>query len=123
MPKSRCTSGQPAAVGVYGVLNYVVSQRVTECGVRLALGALPGDLLWLIIRDGLRMLVIGLCVGLGLAVVLGYAISSQLFNVAPFDPATLAGVIVALLIITLIACYLPARRASKLDPGTAMMER
>ncbi|HET8552326.1 MAG TPA: ABC transporter permease [Gammaproteobacteria bacterium] len=112
-----------AAVGVYGVLNYVVNQRVTECGVRLALGALPADLLWLIIRDGLRMLAIGLCIGLGLAVVLGYAISSQLFNVAPFDPLTLAGVVVALSIITIAACYLPARRASKLDPSVAMLEQ
>jgi putative ABC transport system permease protein len=112
-----------AAVGVYGVLSYVVGQRVTECGVRLALGALPGDLLWLIVRDGLKMLAVGLCIGLLLAVVLGYAISSQLFSVAPFDPVTLAGVVVALSIITVAACYLPARRASKLDPAIAMLEQ
>jgi ABC-type antimicrobial peptide transport system permease subunit len=112
-----------AAVGVYGVLNFVVGHRVTECGVRLALGALPGDLLRLIIRDGLRMPAMGLCIGLGLAVVLGYAISSQLFNVAPFDPATPGGVIVVLSIITIAACYLPARRAAKLDPAIAMMEQ
>ncbi|HET7570534.1 MAG TPA: ABC transporter permease [Gammaproteobacteria bacterium] len=112
-----------AAVGVYGVLSYVVGQRVTECGVRLALGALPGDLLWLIIRDGLKMLVMGLCAGLLLAVVLGYSISSQLFNVAPFDPVTLAGVAVALSIITVAACYLPARRAAKLDPAVAILEQ
>ncbi|HET8552325.1 MAG TPA: ABC transporter permease [Gammaproteobacteria bacterium] len=112
-----------AAVGVYSVLSYVVGQRVTECGVRLALGALPGDLLWLIIRDGLKMLAIGLCVGLLLAVVLGYSISSQLFNVAPFDPVTLAGVAVALSVITVVACYLPARRAAKLDPAVAILEQ
>ncbi|HET7306251.1 MAG TPA: ABC transporter permease [Gammaproteobacteria bacterium] len=112
-----------AAVGVYGVLSYVVGQRVTECGVRLALGALPADLLWLIIRDGLKMLAIGLGGGLLLAVVLGYSISSQLFNVAPFDPVTLAGVVVALSIITVAACYLPARRAAKLDPAVAILEQ
>jgi ABC-type antimicrobial peptide transport system permease subunit len=112
-----------AAVGVYGVLSYVVGQRVTECGVRLSLGALSGDLLWLIVRDGLKMLSVCLCIGLLLAVVLGYAISSQLFNVAPFDPVTLAGVAVALSIITMAACYLPARRASKLDPASAMLEQ
>ncbi|HET7587642.1 MAG TPA: ABC transporter permease [Gammaproteobacteria bacterium] len=111
-----------AAVGVYGVLSYVVGQRITECGVRLALGALPGDLLWLVIRDGLKMLAVGLCAGLLLAVVLGYGISSQLFNVAPFDPATLGGVVVALSTITVAACYLPARRAAKLDPAVAIQQ-
>lgn len=109
-----------AAVGAYGLLSYVVSQRVTECGVRLALGALPSDLSWLIIGDGLRMLAVGLCLGLGLAVVLGYAISSQLFDVAPFDLLTLLGVSIALSIITLTACWLPARRAAKLDPAVAI---
>jgi predicted permease len=111
-----------AAVGVYGVLSHVVGQRTTECGVRLALGALPSDLLWLVIRDGLRMLAVGLCIGLLLAVILGYAISSQLFNVAPFDPLTFASVIVSLSIITLAACYLPARRVAKLDPAVAIQE-
>jgi putative ABC transport system permease protein len=112
-----------AAVGVYGVLSYVVGQRTQECGIRLALGAEPKDLLWLITRDGLKLLAVGLCIGLGLAILLGFAISSQLFNVAPFDPATLAGVVVALSIITLAACYLPARRASRLEPVIALREQ
>jgi ABC-type antimicrobial peptide transport system permease subunit len=112
-----------AVVGVYGVLSYAVSQRVTECGVRLALGAMPSDLLWMFIKDGLRLLAVGLAAGLFLAVIFGFVLSSWLFAVAPFDPLTLAGTVVALTAITLIACYLPARRASKLDPAIAMMEQ
>jgi predicted permease len=112
-----------AIVGVYGVLSYAVGQRVTECGVRLALGALPGDLLWLIIRDGLKLLAVGLIAGLALAVVFGYVLSSRLFGVAPFDPVTLVGTALVLSGVTLVASYLPARRAAKLDPAVAMMEQ
>jgi putative ABC transport system permease protein len=111
-----------AVVGVYGVLSYAVGQRVTECGVRLALGALPGDLLWLIIRDGLKLLTVGLVTGLVLAVIAGYVLSSRLFGVVPFDPLTLIGSALVLSGITLIACYLPARRAAKLDPAVAIVE-
>jgi putative ABC transport system permease protein len=112
-----------AFVGVYGVLSYAVRQRRAECGIRLALGAEPRDLLWLFIKDGLRLLAIGLVLGLGLAVVCGYLLSSQLFGVAPFDPVTLIGSTVVLCVITLAACYLPARRAAKLDPAIAIMEQ
>ncbi|HET7371598.1 MAG TPA: ABC transporter permease [Gammaproteobacteria bacterium] len=109
-----------AFVGVYGVLSYAVRQRTAECGVRLALGAEPHDLLWLILRDGLLLLAFGLGSGLVLAVALGYIASSQLFEVAPFDPATLAGVALVLSAATLLACYLPARRAARLDPIDAL---
>lgn len=109
-----------AFVGVYGVLSYAVRQRTSECGVRLALGAEPRDLLWLILRDGLLLLVSGLGIGLVLAVALGYFASSQFFGVEPFDPATLAGVTVVLSAATLLACYLPARRAARLDPVDAL---
>ncbi|HET7306249.1 MAG TPA: ABC transporter permease [Gammaproteobacteria bacterium] len=112
-----------AFVGVYGVLSYAVRQRTTECGVRLALGALPEDLLWLVIKDGLKLLVTGGAAGLILAVGFGFALSSRLFDVAPYDPLTLIGVAVVLSAITLIACYLPARRAARIDPATAMMEQ
>lgn len=118
-----CIALALAVVGVYGVLSYAVTQRVTECGVRLALGARPGDLLWLIIRDGLKLLAAGLAVGLGLAVVFGYVLSSRLFGIAPFDPLTLAGTALVLVGVTLIACYLPARRAARLDPAVAMTEQ
>jgi predicted permease len=112
-----------AIVGVYAVMSYAVSQRRAECGVRLALGAQPEDLRWLVLRDGLRLLAVGLVLGLGLAVLLGYLMSAQLFGVAPFDPATLIGSTLVLCVITVAACYLPARRASKLDPAVAMMEQ
>jgi ABC-type antimicrobial peptide transport system permease subunit len=112
-----------AVIGVYGVMRYAVGQRRAECGIRLALGAQPLDLLWLIIKDGLKLLAVGLVAGLALAVAFGYIISSQLFNVAPFDPLTLIGVAVVLCLVTLAACYLPARSAARLDPAIAMMDR
>ncbi|HET7587639.1 MAG TPA: ABC transporter permease [Gammaproteobacteria bacterium] len=112
-----------AVIGVYGVMSYAVGQRTTECGVRLALGALPEDLLWLVLKDGLRLLTVGLGVGLALAVLMGYLLSARLFGVEPFDPLTLAGTSVLMTIITLMACYLPARRASKLDPAVAIQEQ
>jgi ABC-type antimicrobial peptide transport system permease subunit len=112
-----------AVIGVYGVMSYAVGQRTTECGVRLALGALPEDLLWLVLKDGLRLLTVGLGVGLALAVLMGYLLSARLFGVEPFDPLTLAGTSFLMTIITLMACYLPARRASKLDPAVAIQEQ
>ncbi|HET8552328.1 MAG TPA: ABC transporter permease [Gammaproteobacteria bacterium] len=112
-----------AIVGVYAVMSYAVGQRRAECGVRLALGALPEDLQWLVLKDGLRLLAVGLLIGLGLAVLCGYLISAQLFGVMPFDPVTLIGSAVVLCVITLVACYLPARRAAKLDPAVAIMEQ
>jgi putative ABC transport system permease protein len=112
-----------AMIGVYGVMSYAVGQRRVECGIRLALGAEPADILWLIIKDGLKLLGIGLIVGLLLAVIFGFVLSSRLFGVAPFDPMTLIGTAVVLSGITLVACYLPARRAAQLDPAIAMMEQ
>jgi putative ABC transport system permease protein len=109
-----------AMLGVYGVLSYSVGQRTGECGIRLALGATPNDLLRLILKEGLVLLGIGLPFGLVLAVALGYVFSSQLFGVAPFDPLTLAGCTVVLSAVTLLACYLPARRAANLDPTEAL---
>ncbi|HET7674797.1 MAG TPA: ABC transporter permease [Gammaproteobacteria bacterium] len=112
-----------AVIGVYGVMSYAVGQRTTECGVRLALGALPSDLLWLVLRDGITLLAIGLAVGLTIAVVMGYLLSARLFGVMPFDPSALAGTALVMAVITLLACYLPARRAAKLDPAVAIVEQ
>ncbi|HET8552331.1 MAG TPA: ABC transporter permease [Gammaproteobacteria bacterium] len=112
-----------AVVGVYGVMSYAVGQRRAECGIRLALGALPENLLWLIIKDGLKLLGIGLITGLGLAVIFGFVLSSRLFGIAPYDPITLIGTVIVLAAITLLACWLPARRAARLDPAIAMMEQ
>jgi putative ABC transport system permease protein len=112
-----------AIVGVYAVMSYSVGQRRAECGVRLALGALPEDLSWMILKDGLRLLSVGLVIGLGLAVLFGYLLSAQLYGVPPFDPVTLIGSAVVLCLITLAACYLPARRAARIDPAIAMMDQ
>ncbi|HET7570540.1 MAG TPA: ABC transporter permease [Gammaproteobacteria bacterium] len=112
-----------AIVGVYAVMSYAVSQRRAECGVRLALGALPEDLQWLVLKDGLKLLAVGLVIGLGLAVLAGFVISARLFGVSPFDPLTLAGSAIVAFLITLVACYLPARRAARLDPAVAIMEQ
>lgn len=112
-----------AIIGVYAVMSYAVGQRRAECGVRLALGAQPEDLSWLVLKDGIKLLAIGLVAGLGLAVLFGYLLASQLFGVTPFDPVTLIGSGVVLCGVTLAACYLPARRAAKLDPAIAMMEQ
>jgi ABC-type antimicrobial peptide transport system permease subunit len=91
--------------------------------VRLALGALPEDLSRLVLNDGLRLLVPAVVIGLGLAVLCGNLISARLFGVPPFDPLTLAGSAIAVCLITLAACWLPARRAAKLDPTVAIMEQ
>lgn len=112
-----------AVVGIYGVLAYAVAQRRVECGIRLALGALPDDLLKLVIKQSLRLLGIGLVVGLVLAVILGFVLSSQLFGVEPYDPYALAGTAFVLATVALLASWLPARRAARLDPATAMMEQ
>lgn len=105
-----------AIIGVYGVVAYSVSQRLPEFGVRLALGAQPGDVLRLVLRQGMTMVLIGITVGLALAVPLSAALRSQLFGVQPGDPITLVATAVVLIIVALIACYVPARRSAIVDP-------
>ncbi|HET6726150.1 MAG TPA: ABC transporter permease [Gammaproteobacteria bacterium] len=112
-----------AAIGIYAMLSYSIRRQTNAYGVRLALGALPEDVLWQVLKDGLKLLAFALVTGLGLAVLFGYLMSAQLFEVAPFDPLTLIGSAVLLGAITLAACYLPARRAAQLDPAVAMMEQ
>ncbi|HET6726152.1 MAG TPA: ABC transporter permease [Gammaproteobacteria bacterium] len=118
-----CIALALAIVGVYGVMSYTVGQRRAECGVRLAMGALPEDLQWLVLKDGFRLLAVGLVLGLGVAVLFGFLLSAQLFGVVPFDPVTLIGSAIVLCAITVAACWLPARRAAKLDPAIAIMEQ
>jgi predicted permease len=109
-----------AAVGIYGVLAFAVALRTGEIGVRLSLGATPRDILQLVIGDGGRLTAIGLVLGLAGAIAIGLAMRAQLYGIAAFDPATLA--IVAMLIgaTALIACWLPARRASRVQPTEAL---
>jgi len=106
--------------GLYGLLAYVVSQRTRELGVRLALGAQRGDLLWLVLRQASVMLVSGVVIGLGLAVASGRVVRSYLYGVSARDGWTLGLVAVTLMVIGLLAAYLPARRAAMVDPMEAL---
>jgi putative ABC transport system permease protein len=109
-----------AAVGVYGVLAYSVSQRTGEIGVRMALGASRQGVLRLIVREGMRVAVVGIGLGLLGGLALGRALSSLVFGVAVRDPLTFIGVGVALGSVALAACVLPALRASRVDPIVAL---
>jgi predicted permease len=109
-----------AAVGVYGVMAYVVGQRTREIGVRMALGATPGIVLTAIVRQGLVVIGIGLATGLVVAVGMTRPLEAFLFGVSPLDPSTYAAVTLLLLAVGLFACYLPARRATRIDPVRAL---
>ncbi len=109
-----------AVGGIYGIMNYSVSQRTQEMGIRLALGARAGDIIRHILVQGGRLVGIGLGVGLVGALVMGQLLAGLLFGVSAMDLRALLGVVVLLLIVTLLACYLPARRAARIDPMTAL---
>jgi len=108
------------AVGIYGVLAYTVSQRRREIGVRLALGATPGDVLRMVVGGGLRLVGVGLAVGLAGALMLARLMDSVLYGVRPHDPITFISVVVGLLGVALIASWLPARRATRVPPAVAL---
>ncbi|MFI5177791.1 MAG: ABC transporter permease [Vicinamibacterales bacterium] len=109
-----------AGVGLFGVLSQGVARRRREIGVRTALGAKPGDVALLILRQGLGVTAIGLLIGLGAALALGRLIGEFLFGVAPYDPISIALVTALLLAVAALACYVPARRAARLDPLKAL---
>jgi ABC-type antimicrobial peptide transport system permease subunit len=111
-----------AAVGIYGVLSYGVSQRRREIGVRMAVGAEAHDVLRLVLGQGAGVVAVGLVLGLGAAAVAARAVSGLLFGVTARDPAVFAGVAVLLGSIALVACYIPARRAARVDPLEALRE-
>jgi putative ABC transport system permease protein len=104
-----------AIVGIYGVMAYSVSGRSREIGIRMALGADPGTIRYLVLREGLRWAALGTVIGLAGALTLAGVLSSLLYGVAPRDPVTLSGVTLLLWVVAMLACYLPARRASRLD--------
>jgi putative ABC transport system permease protein len=109
-----------AAVGIYGVVTYSSSQRVHEFGIRLALGAEGRDLLQIVIRQGAKIALVGVCVGVGGALALTRFLSGLLYGVKPTDPLTLLGVTLFLTAVALLASYIPARRATKVDPMVAL---
>jgi putative ABC transport system permease protein len=109
-----------AAVGVYGVLTYSVAQRTQEMGVRLAFGARPGELVLLVLRQGMGLVMLGVVLGMAGAWASARLLGEWLFGLEPRDPATFAAAAVFLVLVALLACYLPARRASRLDPMAAL---
>jgi macrolide transport system ATP-binding/permease protein len=109
-----------AAIGIYGVMGYAVAQRTHEIGIRIALGAEQRDILRLIVGQGMVLIAIGAGIGLALALAATQVLKSLLFGVSATDPLTFASVIVVLVGVALLACYLPARRATKVDPLVAL---
>jgi putative ABC transport system permease protein len=111
-----------ACIGIYGVLAYAVSQRLREIGVRVALGATRGKILEEILRNGLGLAAVGLIIGLVAALALTRYLETLLYAVRPTDPAVFALAIVTLLLVATAACFLPARRASRVDPIVVLRE-
>jgi ABC-type antimicrobial peptide transport system permease subunit len=109
-----------AAVGIYGVVDYATRQRTREIGIRMALGAKPYDVFRLVLSQGLRLALIGLCFGLGMSLVLTRFLRSMLFGVTEMDAATIAGVSILLCLVTLAACSVPAHRAARVNPLLAL---
>jgi ABC-type antimicrobial peptide transport system permease subunit len=109
-----------AGLGIYGTISQVVAQRTPEIGVRMALGASPAEVLRMVLGQGARLMAIGGAVGLTGAVALGWLMRAMLFEVAPLDPAAFAAAALTLSAFALAACYLPARRASRVDPMEAL---
>jgi putative ABC transport system permease protein len=109
-----------AAVGIYGVVAYTASQRTHEIGIRMALGGQRRDVLGLIVAEGAELVFVGILIGIVGSLALARVMAGLLFEVKPADPATFTAVAILLALVALAACYIPARRATKVDPMVAL---
>ena len=111
-----------AGLGIYGVISYIVSERTHEIGIRLALGAQSSTILRMILRQGLGLAIAGAGLGLAGAVIVTHLMAGLLYGVRPADPLTFAGVTLLLIGVAVLACFIPARRATKVDPMFTLRE-
>jgi len=109
-----------AAIGLFGLMSYSVTRRTNEIGIRMALGAERAAVTRMIVGESLVMVAFGLAIGLGSALAAGRLVATLLFGLAPYDPATIALVMAVMVGTSWIACYLPARRAARIDPMLAL---
>jgi putative ABC transport system permease protein len=111
-----------SAVGLYGVVAYSVSLRTREIGLRMAIGAMPGDVLKMVVGDGMKLAAMGVVIGTVAAVVLSRFVASMLFEVEVSDPVSYSGTALVLLLVAALACYIPARRAMRVDPMVTLQQ-
>ena len=109
-----------AAVGIYGLVGYTVARRASEFGMRLALGAQPARVRRTVLGQGMRLAITGMIIGLAISLAVTRLLATLLYGVSSTDPTTFIGVIAVLLLVTLVSCYIPARRATQVDPLTAL---
>jgi len=109
-----------ASLGLYGIMVYEVARRTNEIGIRIALGAEPGRVLWLVLREALRLVVLGLAIGIPLALAISRIVRGMLFGLGANDPRTIAFAAALVMTVAILAVYIPARRAARIDPIEAL---